>query len=84
MVVDHVKSAPCAPSTRTELSIPCEFDEVILRALAKDPKARFQNMRELAAALRAVPVQQPWDQTRADEWWRLRGGAATPEVAVVG
>jgi serine/threonine-protein kinase len=83
MVVDHVRSEPTAPSARTELPIPRELDEVILRALAKDPKVRFQNMRELAAALRTVPVQEPWDQARAGEWWRLRGGAAVRPPATV-
>jgi len=78
MVVDHVRSEPAAPSTRTELPIPREFDDVILRALAKDPAVRFQDMRELAAALRRVPVEQPWDQARAAEWWQLRGRAAEP------
>jgi serine/threonine-protein kinase len=83
MVVDHVRSEPAAPSTRTELPIPREFDELILRALAKDANGRFQDMRELAAALRAVPVERPWDQARAAEWWRLRGGAPVSEVATV-
>ncbi len=71
MVVDHVKSEPEAPSTRTELPIPSRFDEVILQTLAKDPAVRFQSMREFAAALRQVPVPEPWDDARAEEWWRL-------------
>jgi len=83
MVVDHVKSEPPAPSRRTELRIPREFDEVILRALAKAPEARFQDMRELAAALREVPVEQPWSEARAAEWWRLRGSAGELRPAAV-
>jgi len=78
MVVDHVKSEPPAPSTRTELPIPREFDEVILRALAKDPKVRFQSMQEFAEALRTVPVPDPWTQRRAAEWWHLRSTPAAP------
>ena len=72
MVVDHVKTEPAAPSTRTELPIPREFDDAILRALAKDPQARFQTMREFAEALRKVPVASAWTDARAEEWWALQ------------
>ena len=71
MVVDHVKTEPTAPSTRTELPIPRAFDEAILRTLAKDPEVRFQSMREFAAALRKVPVASAWTDARAEEWWAL-------------
>jgi len=75
MVVDHVKSEPEAPSTRTELPIPQQFDDVILRTLAKDPKVRFQSMREFAEALRQIPLAEHWDGTRAEEWWKLHPSA---------
>ena len=71
MVIDHVKSEPAAPSTRTELPIPRQFDRAILQTLAKDPKVRFQSMREFAAALRQVPLESDWSNARADEWWKL-------------
>jgi serine/threonine-protein kinase len=83
MVVDHVKTEPAAPSTRTELALPREFDDVILRALAKDPEVRFQSMREFAAALRRVPLGQPWSEERAAEWWQLRTGAPAAAAATV-
>ncbi len=35
-------------------TIPPEVDEVVLRGLAKDPRDRFENARELAFALRAA------------------------------
>ncbi len=76
MVVDHVKTEPTAPSTRTELPIPREFDEAILRTLAKDPKVRFQSMREFAEALRKVPVTSAWTDARAEEWWALQPAPA--------
>ena len=81
MVVDHVKSAPPAPSTRTELPIPTQFDDVILRTLAKDPQMRFQSMREFAAALCEVPLQGEWTDARAAEWWRLHPGGAAGGAA---
>jgi len=75
MVVDHVKTEPRAPSSRTEMEIPREFDDVILRTLAKDPKVRFQSMREFADALRAVPVREGWSGIKAEEWWRVQADA---------
>ena len=82
MVVDHVKTEPPAPSTRTELPIPPQFDDAILRTLAKDPKLRFESMRDFAATLRVVPIQEAWTEARAEQWWRLHpavvGRAATP------
>jgi len=83
MVIDHVKTEPAAPSTRTELPIPREFDDAILRTLAKDPQVRFQSMREFAEALRKVPVASPWTDARADEWWALQpAGNDDGEAAV--
>ena len=72
MVVDHVKTEPVAPSSRTEVEIPREFDDAILRTLAKDPQVRFQSMREFAEALRAVPVSNAWSGIKAEEWWKLQ------------
>ncbi len=71
MVVDHVKSEPVAPSKRTELPISPEFDEVILRALSKDPADRYQSMREFAEALAGIPAAEEWTEETAAGWWKL-------------
>lgn len=49
----HIRDEPPLPS-QLNPAIPPEIDEVILRALAKDPKERFQTAQELADAYRAA------------------------------
>ena len=53
----HVHEETAAPSS-VEPSIPPSLDAVTLRAMAKDPAARFQSVEEMAAAIddRTVPV----------------------------
>ena len=76
-IVEHVKTTPEPPSTRTGLPIPFELEALIMKCLEKDPADRFQGARERAAALREVPLTEPWDAGRADEWWDLHMRAAS-------
>jgi serine/threonine-protein kinase len=58
VMMAHVQDAPVPPS-RLEPTIDPDFEAVILRALAKDPGARFGSARELRAALRALEAPAP-------------------------
>lgn len=71
LIVEHVKTPPTPPSQRTEMPIPAELEAIIMKCLEKDPADRFQAATELARALRAVPLPEPWTPTRAAEWWDL-------------
>jgi eukaryotic-like serine/threonine-protein kinase len=53
----HVHEAP-APPTSVEPSVPAELEAVILRAMEKDPAARFQSVAEMGSALsdRTAPI----------------------------
>ena len=45
---------PAPPSTRSALKLPLEVDQLVARALAKEPEARFQDARSFNDALREV------------------------------
>jgi serine/threonine-protein kinase len=53
MLVQHLERPPTAPRERVPELAPA-IDAAIVRALAKDPAARFQSAAELAATLRAA------------------------------
>ncbi len=50
---------PFSSPHEVDPTIPIEFDEVVNRCLAKDPRDRFQRARDVAAALRAIAAGQP-------------------------
>jgi hypothetical protein len=52
----QLEDLPVAPSLRRpERDLPAVLDRIVLRALVKDPRARFASAAELASALEAVP-----------------------------
>ena len=73
VLIDHVKTEPRPPSQVTELEIPRELDEIVLRCLAKKPEDRFFSAEELESELQALEFNPAWDRKRAREWWSLHG-----------
>jgi serine/threonine protein kinase/uncharacterized tellurite resistance protein B-like protein len=56
----HIREpAPSMRFVAPEAAIPKQLDEVILRALAKQPEQRFADMRAFSEALADVPVEAP-------------------------
>jgi serine/threonine protein kinase len=55
----------CAP-----FPVPVELDALIGRCLEKDADKRPQSMAEMASALDAVLVYQPWRRDQIEAWWR--------------
>ena len=60
ILTQQVSAIPPRPSAAAPAaSIPLALEPLIERALAKDPDARFQSMRELAEAIAAIPTAAP-------------------------
>jgi serine/threonine protein kinase len=65
----HVQKSPVPPSQRGEMPVPAEFENIVLRCLAKKPQDRPRSAQELSRLLGAcaTPV---WSQADAVEWWQ--------------
>jgi hypothetical protein len=69
LLLHHVHTAPTPPSTRSELAIPRELDQLVLSCLAKNPDERPQSAKELSTRLAGIEVANTWTTGRAREWW---------------
>lgn len=74
MALDHVQTEPYPPSARTEIEIPSELDEIVLKCLEKRPEDRYQTAIDLGEALEGCPLPEPWNRRQASEWWRIHSG----------
>jgi serine/threonine-protein kinase len=68
-MVRHIQDIPVAPSQRTELRVPAELDDLILKCLEKDPARRPHDVQDLLRLLRACRLGEAWDPGRARAWW---------------
>jgi len=66
-----VELHPSAPSSRTAVRIPPELDALVLACLARHAAHRPQSAAALDEALASVPVDAPWTESSARDWWRL-------------
>jgi CheY-like chemotaxis protein len=69
LLMDHIGTEPESPSRRLGGSLPPELDALILSCLAKAKSDRPQDMDELARRLGTVPLDPPWGQAEARDWW---------------
>jgi eukaryotic-like serine/threonine-protein kinase len=84
VLTKHLNETP--PTMRAvypDLQISSELEDVVQRALAKDPTQRYQTMTELAQALAATPegqyagIRGPYSQVAGD----ARGSVAPPGMS---
>ncbi len=66
-------SQEVVPPRQLNAEIPRELEEIVMRCLEKDPEHRYQDVASLRAALRDVPVEDPWSSDLAEKWWTCHG-----------
>ncbi len=76
MIGDHRHSTPLSLSKVCEMEVSAEFEGIALQLLAKEPGKRPPSAGPVRDLLAACPVQRPWTQERAADWWRKH----TPET----
>ena len=69
VIADHLRTAPPRPSSRVELPVPPELDELVLACLEKQPASRPESAAVVAERLHAIPLATPWTSERAERWW---------------
>lgn len=69
LLLAHAHTPPEPPSSRTAIAVPPDLDALVLSCLAKNREHRPRSARDLLQRLDAIPLQQPWTDTRAREWW---------------
>ncbi|MEE9245185.1 MAG: serine/threonine-protein kinase [Gemmatimonadota bacterium] len=73
VLIDHVKTQPKRPSEISELDIPVELEDIVMRLLEKKPEDRFESAEDLEDALQALAFEPTWNRKKAREWWSLHG-----------
>ena len=84
MMIQHVQGSPVPPSLKAPHPVPRDFEEVIMRCLAKDPADRPADAAALSDLLERCRVAFPWTDERAHQWWREHRDNAIPVEARTG
>lgn len=71
LIVDHVKTTPKRPGKVSEIPIPEELENIVMKCLEKKKEDRYQSPEDLAFALEGVPLEKPWTEVEARNWWSL-------------
>jgi serine/threonine-protein kinase len=85
LLVQHAKTPPAPPSTRTDRPISRDVDALVMACLAKDPAERPQSARELSLRLSELDDPSSWTQDRASSWWakHMAGWSVDPSLPVI-
>lgn len=71
VLLDHVRTPPDPPSSRTEIGVPGQLEAIVLSCLEKDPADRPRSAENLADRLRRTGLAEEWGEEEARQWWGL-------------
>jgi serine/threonine-protein kinase len=67
-LIHHVRTQP-VPLSELDVPLSEALNDVLLRALQKDPADRYSDAASFRAALRSTPEWGRWTQEDARHWW---------------
>jgi eukaryotic-like serine/threonine-protein kinase len=67
----HAHTPPPRPSTRSELPLPAQLEDLVMECLEKDPARRPASAEMVSSRLVAVSLDSPWTAERAERWWAM-------------
>ena len=70
VMLQHVRSAPRAPSAMAQQSIPEDLDRIVLKCLEKMPERRPGSALELRRLLSQSVAANRWAPESAERWWQ--------------
>jgi hypothetical protein len=71
VLIDHVKTPPLPFTETSEVPVPRELEEIVMKCLEKEPADRFQSAVDLATAIESSSAAGSWSQQKALDWWEL-------------
>ncbi|EYF04695.1 serine/threonine-protein kinase [Chondromyces apiculatus] len=78
----HLLSPPLPPSLRTRNDVPRDFEDVLMRCLAKLPYERPADGQALLEALEGCGESEGWSRDEAARWWEELGDSAVETLRV--
>jgi len=82
VLMHQVSTQPERPSTRLTKPLSTDFEDLIMRCLAKKQLDRPASARDLETALSQCSAAAQWRAEDAEDWWR-RHNAANAERTIV-
>ncbi len=69
VLIDHVSTAPSAPSAQAPVPVPPWLDTLVLACLEKQPEARPRDADEVLRRIDQHGGPGSWDTAQARQWW---------------